>query len=209
MSSAARVTKQANRRTELVPAIPPFPMHRFTVDEYHRMIETGIITENDRVELLRGWVVAKMGTNPPHNYAVNALMKALLAIAGPDAAVRIQQPITTTDSEPEPDVVLATGTNADYKTGNPRPSEMIVLVEVSESSLLEDQTTKLALYAGAKVAVRWIVNLVERRVEVYTQPRGGKSPTYKSQTNSAPGDAVPVACGGKTLGRIPVKELLP
>ncbi len=73
----------------------------------------------------------------------------------------------------------------------------------------EDRTTKLELYAGAKIAVYWIVNLVDRRVEVYTQPRGGKNPTYKQQTNYGPDDEVPVVVGGKQIGRIPVKELLP
>ena len=110
---------------------------------------------------------------------------------------------------PEPDVVLATGRDADYKTRNPKPSECIVVAEVADSSLREDQTTKLELYAGAKVAVYWIVNLVDRRVEVYTQPRGGKNPAYKKQTNYGPDDAVPVVVAGNELGRIAVKELLP
>jgi hypothetical protein len=150
-----------------------------------------------------------MTLNPPHTAAVNALMKAFLTLAGMGSAVRIQQPITTSDSEPEPDVVLATGTDADYKKRHPKSSECIVVVEVADSSLREDQTTKLELYAGAKVAVYWIVNLVDRRVEVYTQPKGGKNPAYKTRTDYGPDDSVPVSIGGTRVGTVAVKELLP
>ena len=149
-----------------------------------------------------------MTLNPPHNYAVTALMQHLLAL-GARAIVRVQQPITTSDSEPEPDVVLAAGTNADYKARNPGPSDALLVVEVGDSSVREDQTTKLELYAGAKVAVYWIVNLKDRRVEVYTQPRGGKSPTYKTRTDYGPDGAVPVVIAGKQVGTIAVKDLLP
>jgi hypothetical protein len=209
MHAAARVTKPPRKAAPLPPAIPPFPVYRFTVDDYHKMIAEGLISENDRVELIHGWIVAKMGINPPHNTAVNRLMKAFFAITGPGGVVRIQQPITTPDSEPEPDVVLATGTDANYEKRNPKPTECIVVVEVAESSLREDQTTKLELYAGAKVAVYWVVNLVDRRVEVYTQPKGGKNPTYKARTDYGPGDAVPVAVAGKKVGTVAVRELLP
>jgi Uma2 family endonuclease len=179
------------------------------VEEYHKLIDNGMISENDRVELLHGWITAKMGINPPHNTAVNRLMKAFLAISGPDGVVRVQQPITTEDSEPEPDVVLAAGTDADYQERNPGPAEVIVLVEVADASLREDQTTKLRLYAAAGIYVYWIVNLIARRVEVYTQPRGGRNPSYKQQKQYKPGEDVPIIVRRKQLGRIPVKELLP
>ncbi|WP_439630558.1 Uma2 family endonuclease [Gemmata sp.] len=207
--AAARVTKPPKpKAVALAPAIPPLPVRRFTVEEYHKLGEIGVLTENDRVELIHGWIVPKMTIHPPHNYAVTALMQQLGTL-GAKGVIRVQQPITTADSEPEPDVVLATGSNAAYKTRNPKPTEVVILVEVADSSLNEDQTTKHALYAGAKVAVYWIVNLVDRRVEVYTQPKGGKNPTYRQQTNYGPDDTVPVVVGGNELGRISVKELLP
>lgn len=208
MTTAARTTRKSKHNGHLPPAVSPLPVRRFTVDEYHKMAEIGVLTENDRVELIRGWVVAKMTLNPPHNYAVTALMQQFAAL-GVRGVVRIQQPLTTADSEPEPDVVLATGTNADYKTRNPAPPDAAVVIEVADSSLSQDQTTKLELYAGAKVAVYWIVNLVDRRVEVYTQPRGGKSPAYKTRTDYGPDAAVPVVIAGKRVGTIAVKELLP
>jgi hypothetical protein len=208
MTSAARIIRKPKPNGHLPPAIPPFPVHRFTVEEYHELIENGVLTASHRVELIHGWLVTKMTLNPPHNYAVTALMQQLMRLAA-QATVRVQQPITTLDSEPEPDVVFATGTNADYKSRNPGPTETIIVVEVADTSLHEDRTTKLELYAGSKIAVYWIVNLVERCVEVYTQPRGGKNPAYRKQTNYGPGDAVPVVVAGKEVGRIPVNELLP
>lgn len=209
MGSAARVTKPPKAGKPLPPAVPPFPVHRFTVEEYHRLGEIGVLTENDRVELIHGWIVPKMTLNPPHNNAVTALTELLPALAIPNTTLRVHQPITTADSEPEPDVVLAAGPRSLFKTRNPKPSEVILLVEVADSSLHEDQTTKLELYAGAKVAVYGIVNLVDRRVEVYTEPKGGKSPTYKKQVNYGPEEEVPVVVAGQELGRIAVKELLP
>jgi len=210
MSTAARITKQP-QATPLTDMIPPFPVRRFTVEEYHGMLESGVLTSREPYELIHGWIVPKMGINPPHNYAVNTLMEqfGLLARASGNCTVRVQQPITTTDSEPEPDVVLAAGSKADYKVKNPGPAEVHIVIEVADSSLRLDKTTMLQLYAGAKVAVYWIVNLNERRVEVYTQPRGGKSPTYKQQTNYGVDDEVSVMVAGKEIGRIPVKELLP
>jgi hypothetical protein len=209
MNAAARVTKPPRKAAPLPPAIPPFPIYRLTVEQYHKLAEIGVLTANDRVELIHGWLVPKMTVNPPHNYAVNALMQAFLALAGTAATVRIQQPITTPDSEPEPDAVLAVGSNADYKKRHPKPSECALVAEVAESSLREDRTTKLELYAGAKVAVYWIVNLVDRRVEVYTQPKGGKNPAYKTRTDYGPDDAAPVVVAGKQVGTVAVKELLP
>jgi hypothetical protein len=208
MNTAVQVTKPP-KQAGLPPAVPPWPVYRFSVDEYHKMGETGVLDENHRVELIHGWIVPKMTIYPPHNYAVTALTKLLLAFAGSSGVVRIQQPITTADSEPEPDAVLAAGPAPIYKTRNPSPAECILVIEVADSSLADDLTTKLQLYAGAKVAVYWIINLVDRRVEVYTQPRGGKSPTYKTRTDYGPDDAVPVEIAGRRVGVIAVKELLP
>src|SRR5687768_11301717 len=114
MNTATRVTRKPKTKTNgrLPPAIPPLPVRRFTVAEYHKLVEIGVLTPNDRVELIHGWIVAKMGINPPHNYAVTALMEQLLAF-GAQAVVRVQQPITTADSEPEPDVVFAIGSKTD------------------------------------------------------------------------------------------------
>jgi Uma2 family endonuclease len=184
------------------------PVRRFTVDEYHRMIEIGVLSSGEPYELIHGWIVQKTVLNPPHNYAVNTLMELLRPFCGSGATLRIQQPITTDDSEPEPDVVLAAGSEEDYSRRHPTPDEVHVLVEVAESTSKKDQTIKLELYAQAKVQVHWIVNLIDRRVEVYTEPRGGKTPGYKQRQDYGPDDELPLFIGRKEVGRISVKELL-
>jgi hypothetical protein len=193
----------------LAPAIPDRPVRRFTVEEYHRLADCGVLVDREPFELIHGFIVQKMTIQPPHSSAVNALMELLSAVKGSQATVRIQQPITLVDSEPEPDVVLAVGSRLDYSNCHPSPAHVLILAEVADSSLAYDRTTKLELYAQARVAVYWIVNLIDRQVEVYTQPRVGKTPSYRKQTNYGPGEDVPVVIDGKTIGRIPVAELLP
>jgi hypothetical protein len=209
MHAAVRITKKPKANVPLPPAIPNMPVRRFTVDEYHLMLKTGILIDREPYELIHGWIVQKIGINPPHNLAVNKLNELFWILRGPQATLRIQQPITTTDSEPEPDVVIAAGSSSDYPERNPTPAEVHVLVEVADTTLRYDRTTKLELYAKAKIRVYWIVNLIDRRVEVYTEPRGGKVPAYRQQKNFSPDEEVPLLIDGKEMGRIPVKELMP
>jgi Uma2 family endonuclease len=186
-------------------------VRRYTIEEYHRLIETGFFREDDRIELLNGWIVAKMGINPPHASALTRLSRRLRGLLGEAWIVREQSALTIakSDSEPEPDIVVATGPENSYDERHPIPKDVALLVEVADTSIVEDQGEKLYTYASARIVVYWIVNLKDRRVEVYTDPRGGKNPTYKKRTNYGPRDAVPVVFRGKVLGRIPVKELLP
>jgi Uma2 family endonuclease len=185
------------------------PLQRISVEQYHVMIEAGVFSHGEKCELIRGVILEKPVPKPPHAYAVDGLTDLLKALAGPNRIIRAQQPITTADSEPEPDVALATGTRQDYKERHPNPDEVELVVEVADSSLREDRTTKLELYAEAGIECYWIVNLVARRIEVYTQPRGGKKPTYRKPTLYSPGESVPVVIGGKKLGTIPVSDILP
>lgn len=194
----------------LSPAPPPGrPQRRFTVAEYHKLGDLGILTPADRVELIHGLIVEKPVINPPHTTAVNKLTRLLLTVAARACSVRMQQPITLADSEPEPDGVLAVGTDDDYAARHPRPRDVALVVEVADSSLPDDRGTKLRLYAAAKLPVYWIVNLIDRRVEVYTDPRGGKNPGYKTVAEYGPGAAVPVVVGGADLGAVAVADLLP
>jgi hypothetical protein len=96
-----------------------------------------------------------------------------------------------------------------YLAPHPTEKKAAIVVEVADTSLDEDRRLKLRQYATATIAVYWIVNRVDRRVEVYTQPKGGKNPTYKSRTDYGPDDAVPVVVAGKQVGTVAVKELLP
>src|ERR1051325_6798034 len=102
--------------------VPSF--RRFTVDEYHRMIESGILTDEDKVELLEGYVVEKMPRNPPHDVVIQRLNKRLTRLSLADWEVRIQSAITLSDSEPEPDVVLARGDDHTFANRHPNPAEL-------------------------------------------------------------------------------------
>jgi hypothetical protein len=209
MSSAARVTRPAASP----PPVTAFdrPVRRFTVDEYHRMIATGILRSGEPYELIYGWIVEKMTINPAHAYTVGELDVRLSQLVGGRSVVRTQQPVTigAAGSEPEPDIAVAAGPSNRYKNRHPDPKDVPLVIEVADSSLAEDRSTKLQLYAAAKIPVYWILNLVDRRVEVYTQPRGGKNPTYRGQDTYGPDDSVPVVVAGTELGTILVRELLP
>ena len=105
---------------ELRAAIPPFPVCWFTLDEYHRMIEAGILSEDDHVEFLKGWIVPIMPQNAPHKKALPLVQLALTAALPAGWFPNIQQPVGTLDSEPEPDLSVVRGTPRDYPDGTPR-----------------------------------------------------------------------------------------
>jgi Uma2 family endonuclease len=203
MGSAVHATKKPPTGDE-----PPIKL--FTVADYHRMIDTGILGKDDQCELIHGRIVDKMPPNPPHSSASRRITRRLLPLfPDPDWVFGTNDPITLLDSEPQPDFFAAFGPDSKYAKRHPGPKDLVLVVEVSDSTLGFDRGTKLAMYAGAKIVQYWIVNVPDRRVEVYTQPRGGKNPAYKQQTNYGADQEVPVVVGGRELGRIPVRELLP
>jgi Uma2 family endonuclease len=191
------------------PPRPAADLHRITVDQYHRMIASGVLTKEDRCELIHGLLVEKPRINPHHAVVVSRLTRWFVTALGAAFVVRVQLPITLSDSEPEPDLVLAAGQDGDYVGHHPEPRDILLLIEVSDSSLADDQGTKLRLYAREKVGQYWIVNLRDRVVEVYTDPRGGKKPTYRVRVEYRPGQRVPVTVGGRGIGDIPASEILP
>jgi Uma2 family endonuclease len=183
--------------------------YRFSVDQYHRMIQTGVLTENDRVELLEGWVVEKMTQNPPHASAVMRLDRRLTRLLAEEWLVRVQSPIVTADIQPEPDVAVVRGPEETYARRHPGRQDVALVVEVADTSVEEDRGLKRRLYARARLPVYWIVNLVETTVEVSTLPRGGRAPAYRQVQVYQPADDVPVVIGGEVVGHIPAGELLP
>jgi Uma2 family endonuclease len=187
----------------------PFVPRRFTVVEYQRMGELGVLTEEDRVELLEGVITPKMVHNPPHGVTLSLLEEALRPLLPSGWFLRVQCPIITDDSAPEPDIAIVRGTARDYLRGHPGPVDVALLVEASDSSLARDRR-KARLYARAGVPVYWIVNLVEEQIEVHTQPSGpGESPTYGAIAIHKRGDSTPVIVGDATVGMLPVNDLLP
>jgi hypothetical protein len=179
---------------------------RFSVEQYHQMVRSGILTENDPVELLQGWVVTKMSKNPPHSSTMRLIRKALDRLVPEGWYVDIQEPITTADSEPEPDFAILRGSEQSYIQRHPGPSDVCIVIEVADSTLKNDQGLKLEIYAQAAIGEYWIVNLVDRRLEVYTQPQGK---TYQTRTIYDQTMAVPVNLDGRVVGHIQVQDLLP
>jgi hypothetical protein len=191
-------------------AAPPRSIHRFTIEEYERLTKRGLFNPGNRSELIDGWLVHKMAHNPQHAGAVDVVNSALAALLSADWTTRSQLPVRLPGNNlPEPEVVVVPAPKQQYMSRHPTEKDVALVVEVSDASLDEDRCLKLPQYAKAKIAVYWIVNLVDRRVEVYTQPRGGKKPTYKQHTDYGPDELVPVVIAGTQVGTIAVKDVLP
>ncbi|MBA4063550.1 MAG: Uma2 family endonuclease [Isosphaera sp.] len=201
----------SNRVAKPVPTFRADASFRtWTGDEYDDMVRKGVLTPSDQVELLEGYMVLKMPANPAHNYSVLTTGKKLERAIPGGWTVRWQVGTSLSESRPEPDVSVARGSDADYIGRHPGPADLGLVVEVSDSSLYRDQLDKTRIYARDRVPVYWVVNLVDRRVEVYTDPNGpGDDPRYHTLNVFAAGTAVPVVLDGVTVGTIPVDELLP
>ncbi len=213
MSVIVKQSPESSRPPALTPPPPApgpaRPFYRFSVEQYHGMIEAGILTEDDRVELLDGLVVEKMTHNPPHDAAVSLVNKALLRRMPDEWIVRVQSAISLPGSEPEPDVAVVRGPERRYARSHPRPKDIALLVEVADSRVEVDREGKGSIYARVRVPVYWLVNLPASRVEVYTQRRGGRAPAYQQRQDYSGEEAVPLVIAGHELARIAVRELLP
>ena len=194
----------------LPPVVPSEPVWRFSVDEYHAMIHAGILMDGDPVELLDGWLVTKMTKKPPHSIATRRIRHALERIVPPGWFVDSQEAITLATSEPEPDAIVARGDDEDYLGRHPGPKDLAIVVEVADVSLKRDRTFKKRLYAQAGIPAYWIVNLVERCVEVFTDPSGATDqPDYRQHRAFAASEEVPLVVDRREVGRIAVTTVLP
>jgi Uma2 family endonuclease len=185
-------------------------MAKFSVARYQQMIEAGILTPDDKVELLENYVVLKMPRNPRHDSTLQRILRPLLRALPARWDLRVQGAITLSDSQPEPDFAVVRGTAADYETRHPGPADTGLVIEVADSSLLRDQRDKTRIYARGGIPYYWIVNLVDRRTEVYSQPNAAAPvPAYGAFQTYQPGDAVPLILDGVTVGSLPATDLLP
>lgn len=144
---------------------------RFTVEEYHCLVELGFFTDNERIELIRGELIQMTSKGTPHTFSTTRLCRQLDRLLGDEAVIRCQEPIIlSANSEPEPDIVIARGNESDYLTHHPYPEDIILVIEISDKTLSYDQTTKLSLYAEVGIYYYWIVNLQDSQLERYSQP---------------------------------------
>ena len=179
---------------------------RITVDDYHDMIRNDILTTEDRVELLDGYLVNKMPQNNPHSSTVERLTEDLIRNVPTGWRVRIQLPITLSNSEPEPDAAIVRGDRHTYDHRRPTASDFGIIIEVADSSLTLDRREKGRIYAEAGIPEYWIVNLPDEQVEVYTMPN---AVAYQQNSVYRSGQTVPLMLDGVVVGSLPVADLLP
>ena len=176
-----------------------------TVDDYHRMADAGLLTEDSRVELIDGEIVTKMTIGPRHNACVDRLTRAFVIGAGERAIVRVQGSIGLSFlTEPEPDLVLLRPQADFYAKKLPTPADVLLIVEVADVSLAFDRDRKRPLYAAAGVAEFWLVDLTTDAVFCHRDPAGR---TYRIVGRYTRGATIaPVLLPECS---IPVDELLP
>ncbi len=145
---------------------------RFSIEEYHRLGELGFFGPDDRVELIRGEIINMAAKGRLHSVCNSLLLRELVILLGRLAHLRVQEPIIlfTTDSEPEPDVVIGRNRSDNYLSSHPEPADILLVTEVSDSTLKYDQRTKLSLYAEAGISNYWIFNLVDNQLELHSEP---------------------------------------
>lgn len=160
------------------------PERRFSVDEYLRMVSAGILTKRDHVELINGRIVEKMPTDPPHVLALELVAEVLRKACPKEWIVRLDAPLQLEHSAPEPDAMVIRAPREQYAERHPRASDVLVIVEVADSTLVEDRTDMSELYAEAGIPLYWILNLRNRRLEVHSEPSGPDAfPTYRHKAD--------------------------
>lgn len=163
---------------------------RLNCERYHVLVSSGVLTEEDRVELIDGYLFTKMSIGSKHGGTVNYLNRTLGKLLGDQVIVAIQNPVTIKDySEPEPDVVVAKFREDFYTKSHPYPEDVNLVIEVSDSSLDYDKNIKVPLYASCGIPEVWVVDLNQRQVLVYRQPEGD---LYREQLVFGPGEDVPL-----------------
>ncbi len=158
-------------RSDLLTPNYPQPLRvRFTVDDYYKMIEMGMIEDYEKAEIIDGEMVRKMTIGDKQAAVVDRLNRLLIKALPDEVLVRVQNPLRLSDfDEPGPDFVLADLTKYDGNR-HPRPEETLVVIEVADASLKNDRSVKLPLYAKAGIGEVWIVNLRDNVVEIHREP---------------------------------------
>jgi Uma2 family endonuclease len=148
----------------------------FTVDEYSRISEAGIFSPDDRVELIEGEIIRMSPIGSPHAACVDRIVNtSLVQLAGRGVIIRVQSPIVLDDySEPQPDITLLRSRSDFYAQGHPKPADVLLLIEVAETSVDIDRDVKLPLYAQSGIPEVVIVALPEEAVEFHVDPVGGQ-----------------------------------
>jgi len=144
---------------------------RFTLDEYHRLTEIGFFHEDDHIELINGEIIQIVAKGTAHETCLRKLLKELPKLIGDRATLQCQAPITVLpNSEPEPDFAIVQNRDDNYLSAHPSPADVLLVMEVADSSLNYDQDVKIPLYAQAGISDYWIFNLLDNHLEYYSEP---------------------------------------
>lgn len=167
----------------------------WTIGEYEQMIEKGILDEDERVELIRGEIVKMAAIGPRHATCVRRLEELFHELLGRTVVVSGQNPIRLPDnSEPQPELALLKRRNDEYRQQHPQAADVLLLVEVADTTVTSDRDAKVPLYAEAGIAAVWLVDLNANVIEVYSEPVGGRyervSTVGRDETLALPGGLV-------------------
>ncbi len=202
----AGVLPQPPAKTGAPVMIASAELFRFSRADCRALVSLGILPEGDPVELLDGLLVKKMPKNRPHVIATRQVQDALGGVLPAGWSISVQDPVGLDESEPEPDVFVFRGRHRDYPTDHPTAADAPLVVEVADTSLSRDRTWKRSIYARNGIPTYWIVNLVDRTLEVYSAPVAGE---YTQSVTLTAADRADVVFGGTIVGSVAVAELLP
>ena len=177
----------------------------WTIERYHQAIELGLLTEDDRVELLLGDLIETMPIGEDHALTVEGLTVYFFERLGTSYRLRSENPVTLpNNSEPEPDFVIARRGAKGKRAGHPVPDDILLLVEVAKKTVEKDREVKGPIYAAAGIPEYWIINLNSRKVEVHTDPDTEEG-VYQSVIHHAKGGNFT----SNLLGTVYVNDLFP
>lgn len=189
--------------------LPPYPVHRFSVEDYFKLVDAGVLGEDDNCELLEGWIVPKMGKKPLHDGTIDIVAGVLGEILPSGWFPRVQNVLQTATSAPEPDFAVARGVRSSFTERHPQGNDVGLVIEVADSTVQIDRR-KALIYAAADVPRYWIINLPERCLEVYENPQPvNEGVRYAPPRILHSSDEVELVLDDQHVARISVAKLLP
>ena len=204
-----KIVPRLTRPASLADGLPPEPVCRFSVDQYHRMADAGVIEFDARIELLEGWLFRKPKRSPLHCAIQRCLSRHIEKLVGDAWEVSTVRALTLLDSEPEPDLVVVPERPDDYWDRHPGPEDVALVVEVAEGRIERDTVLKHRIYARAGIPTYWLIHPVARQIEVFTSPVGpAKRPHYSRRTVFGSNELIPLKLVERNVGAIPVEEFL-
>lgn len=198
--------------TATIPTIPPLDeVYRYTKEQYLQLRDSGILGDaEENLEFVEGLLLPKMSRKPPHDSTLDLLEYLIRKLLPEDWFVRTQRAVDLDRGQPEPDIAVVLGPAGRYVAHHPSPEEIAFLVEISDTTLARDRSIKLMGYSRNGITEYWIVNLVDRVVEVYTQPatRDDGNPIYALRKDYRTGQTIPVIVQGQEIGHLPIDSFL-